>query len=311
MSCICCGADETRQLYTVRDISFGEPGEWPFVVCLSCGHGFLHPQPSERELRALYEGLYTAEKKAEMVRMGKGGFERRLQDARARTLEELSGEVGRIVDVGCGMGFSLARLRRSFPSAECIGFELSPDAAEEASKLEGLDIRNIPFAEHDLPEASADIVTMNHVLEHLPDPGSELRQAVSLLRPGGLLLVEVPRLGGWGRRTFGRWWWGHLPPQHLHLFHIEGLSGLLEAHGARVESVRVSGYPAIFSMTLIVWVRACWGSYSPHYSNPLVRIPAFVIGLLLLPCAMVLDLLATPLLNRGSGDIVTVAARKG
>ena len=103
MSCICCGGLETRELYTVRDISFGETGSWPFVVCTACGHGFIHPRPSAEELKSLYEGLYTPEKKAEMIRMGKGGFERRLQDARARALEGLaSGSVSRIVDAWTG-----------------------------------------------------------------------------------------------------------------------------------------------------------------------------------------------------------------
>ena len=49
MRCVCCHHEEFSYQYTLRDLSFGEDGEWDFVCCNKCGHGFLSPIPTEEE----------------------------------------------------------------------------------------------------------------------------------------------------------------------------------------------------------------------------------------------------------------------
>ena len=311
MSCICCGSEKHRLLYRLRDISFGEPGEWNFVSCLSCGHGFISPLPSNEELRLFYEQLYTKEKKEEMLKMGKGSFDQKLQKQRAQMLfKHAQNPVSRILDVGCGMGFSLGKLKNQWPQAQAIGLELSPVAAGEAAKNSGLDVRNSSIWDVECESDSVDIVTMNHVVEHLQDPKKELGRVYELLSENGLLLIEVPHLTGWGRNWFGRWWWGHLPPQHLHLFKPQGLVDLLKELDFECLELRQHGYPLTLFFTLIVWIRGSFGSYSKWSENPIIRVMGFVLGAILLPMVLVLDLVFTPLMNRVSGDIVTAIFRK-
>ena len=311
VSCICCGSEKHRLLYRLRDISFGESGEWEFVSCQNCGHGYIAPLPSNEELRSFYEHLYTKEKKEEMLKMGKGSFDQKLQKQRAQMLfKHTRKPVSRILDVGCGMGFSLDKLKKQWPQAQAIGLELSPVAAAEAAKNSGLDVRNASIWDVACERESVDIVTMNHVVEHLQDPKKELRRVHELLSDNGLLLIEIPHLTGWGRSWFGHWWWGHLPPQHLHLFKPQGLVDLLKDLDFECLELRQHGYPLTFLLTLIVFIRGSLGSYSRWKSNILMRAIGLILGTVLLPMVVVLDLVLTPLMNRTSGDIVTVVFRK-
>ena len=311
MSCICCGSEKHRLLYHLKDISFGEAGEWDFVRCVSCGHGYIAPLPSNEELRLFYEQLYTKEKKEEMLKMGQGSFDQKLQKQRAEMLCDHAEEpVSCILDIGCGMGFSLGKLKTQWPQARAIGLELSPVAAGEAAKNSMLDIRNSSIWDVECDNESVSIVTMNHVVEHLQNPKKELHRVHELLSHSGLLLIEVPHLTGWGRRWFGRWWWGHLPPQHIHLFQPQGLVKLLKEQGFDCLELRQHGYPLTLFFTLIVFIRGSLGSYSKWKSNVLMRVFGFILGTVLLPIVLVLDLVLTPVMNSRSGDIITAVFRK-
>ncbi len=309
-TCAVCQGTASRPLYPVRDLVLGEKGEWPFVCCVACGHGYLDPRPTNAALAAFYAALYTPQNTEIMRRVGESAFEQRLQKRRVRAIRRaLEGVPSRVMDVGAGLGFYLARLAAAFPDAEAIGVDTSPQAAE-AAKKQGVRILAQPFEDLEQDAGSVDLLSMNHLLEHLPDPGAFLSKAHALLSVGGVLQVEVPRLDGWARRLFGRWYWPHLPPQHLQLFSREGLQVLLEQHGFDVVSQHTSGYPATWLATLILLVRHTVGSQSRHARNWGVRLPVVCLGLAFLPVAAALDILLAPLLNRaGGGDILTVVAR--
>jgi len=310
--CAVCTKAVPLALYPVRDLVLGGEGVWPFVLCTECGHGYLDPRPTDEALGAFYESLYTPENTRLMAQVGKSGFERRLQRRRLRALQD-AGLVDpqKILDVGAGLGVYLERLAAAFPGAGAVGVETSIQAASEAQKRKGITVLAESFERADLEEGAFDLVCMNHILEHLARPRSFLEKAERLLRAGGLLQVEVPRLDGWARRLLGRWYWPHLPPQHLQLFSREGLERLLQETGFTVESRYTAGYPASLSSALVLGVRFTVGSRSRYARNWLVRAPVVVVGLALLPVALALDGLVAPILNRlGAGDILTVVARK-
>jgi SAM-dependent methyltransferase len=270
----------------------------------------LNPRPTDSALAAFYASLYTPQNTEIMRRVGESGFEKRLQKRRVRAIQRaLKGVPSRVMDVGAGLGFFLARLAAAFPCADAVGVDTSPQAAEAARK-QGVRILAEPFEKLEYDASSVDVLCMNHLLEHLSDPGLFLSKARELLTSGGILQVEVPRLDGWARRLFGRWYWPHLPPQHLQLFSRKGFQTLLELHGFEVVSQHTSGYPATVLATLILCVRHTVGSKSRHARNWGIRLPVVCLGLGLVPVAALLDVLVAPLLDRaGGGDILTVVAR--
>lgn len=93
----------------------------------------------------------------------------------------------RIVDVGCGNGMYLTRLREAFPEAEVIGVDRSPGMIAGLSEPAVVaDVRALPFA-----DASADVVLAMHMLYHVPDLQAALDQLGRVLAPGGVLFVST------------------------------------------------------------------------------------------------------------------------
>jgi SAM-dependent methyltransferase len=87
---------------------------------------------------------------------------------------------------------------------------------------------------------SLDVITFNHVLEHVPAVGAYLDHAAKLLKPDGLLLISVPNFNSLSRRVFGRYW-THLDlPRHVFHFTPMTLRCLVEARSFEVVCVSQS-----------------------------------------------------------------------
>lgn len=99
-----------------------------------------------------------------------------------------------ILDVGCGRGRLLARLRRAHPDASLTGTSIFPFSLAEREHLDRHDIRPIYCAAHriDVPDSSQDVVVSTEVIEHLRDPAALVREIFRVLRPGGVFCVTAP-----------------------------------------------------------------------------------------------------------------------
>ena len=313
LPCVVCGGEQATQRYQVRDLIQARDGLWWFVTCDTCGHGYLSPYPNDDELGELYRSLWSPEGLQLANNVGRSSFEKGLTADRLAGLRAVLGDhpVQRLIDIGCGLGFFLRALHEAWPDAEAQGVELVDQAASRAERP-GVEVLRLPWEQVELPSESFDIVTLIHFLEHQTDPGADIDKAAALLRPGGALVVEVPRLDGWGRRMFGRWYWPHLPPQHLQVFSRRGLARLLEDRGLEVDFVRSrKGYPLQACTTLVLFARYTFGSQSSHRSRWWLRGPLMALGFSLLPLFFLFDLIAAPILNRlGMGDILLVVAKK-
>ncbi|GEM_PF-1349301 len=312
-----CGAEEARARYPVRDLVLGfDDGGLAFAEC-GCGHGLLVPPPSAATLADFYQALYTPENVETMRKINESGFDRGLRKARVKAIREALGDrsVARIVDVGCGLGHFLRELADAL-GGEAIGVEMGEGAAATAEAR--LAERGAPgrvlrtaFDDADVDAASVDVLTMNHFLEHHPRPEVALRRAAELVAPGGLLGIEVPRADGWGRRLLGRWWWPHLPPQHVHLFTEAGLVRSLAAAGfSTILKRRAGSYPATLTAGWVLATRHSLGSESRFAGTPVVAL-AWLLGLAGLPFTLLFDaVVGTALDLAGRGDILLLVARR-
>ncbi len=98
------------------------------------------------------------------------------------------------------------------------------------------------IATADLPERAYNLITLFHVLEHLPRPDEALTRVGRWLAPGGTLLLQVPNLDSWQCRCFGRRWSGLDIPRHVVGFQPRTLSDLLRRTGFE------PGQPRYFSL---------------------------------------------------------------
>ena len=105
-----------------------------------------------------------------------------------------------ILDAGCGTGGLLRRLARWFPSAQLRGIDIAPLAVRLARERTGSPIDEGSVTALPFENASFDVITSIDVLYHLEHPAEALREYARCLRPGGLVIINVPAY---------RWLWSY------------------------------------------------------------------------------------------------------
>lgn len=147
---------------------------------------------------------------------------------RARQIESKQNP-GKVLDIGCGRGLLLNKLRER--GWEPRGTELSEEAAAYARHKLNLPVTTEELEECHFPDEEFDLVILWHVLEHVEEPRAMLREVSRILKPGGVLLVAVPNFGSWESRWSGPGWFHLDVPRHLTHFTPRSLRGSLEQAG--------------------------------------------------------------------------------
>lgn len=142
-----------------------------------------------------------------------------------------------LLEVGCGTGADLDWARDR--GWEVHGLELNESAVEIATQ-QGLDVQCSTFEGANLSSNSFDCIIMSQVLEHLYSPRLVLERCNELMRPGGLLLVAVPKFDSWTRHALGNFWHNLQFPVHLHHFNQSVLQRMIRNAGFQVREVRLS-----------------------------------------------------------------------
>lgn len=136
---------------------------------------------------------------------------------------------GRLLDIGCGFGhlLKLAVLR----GYAAVGIDACPAAAEFVRAACGIEPVIGQFPGYAFEDCSFDVLAMNHVLEHVPEPAMALSESARILKPGGVLAVCAPNFDSLMRRIRGSGWEGLKPSQHVWQFSVRSLLGLVLAAG--------------------------------------------------------------------------------
>jgi SAM-dependent methyltransferase len=180
--CPLCGGHRTRHERVVHGFALER--------CAGCDFVFVSPQyPPEAILddyreRGNPDGL-AAHYAHVTTPAVLAGYDRVLTELEAA----LPGR-GRLLDFGCGPGYFVERAARRGWRAE--GVEVGEWAQRAASERGVTTVHVGRLAAQRFPDGCFDVVTANQVLEHLPAPREELAEIRRVLRPGGLLYVEVP-----------------------------------------------------------------------------------------------------------------------
>jgi 2-polyprenyl-3-methyl-5-hydroxy-6-metoxy-1,4-benzoquinol methylase len=221
----------------------------------NCGLIWLDPAPLETELWKAYTSYHTHTRdhsnRAEKLTLS---FANRLARAlffpvwignglwaeadNIKFMTLKGAPVGRLLDVGCGGGRFMKRMKRLGWEVEGIDFDAN--ATNRIASRYGMKTYTGDLVENRLPDRSFDAITLSHVIKHLADPERTLRECLRLLKPGGRLIVVTPNAESVGARLFGPHWRGWEPPRHLRLFSIKTLAALLRKAGFDLDEARAS-----------------------------------------------------------------------
>jgi 2-polyprenyl-3-methyl-5-hydroxy-6-metoxy-1,4-benzoquinol methylase len=139
-----------------------------------------------------------------------------------------------ILDIGCGAGEYLSMMRQL--GWKTVGVEPGKKAALQTAER-GITVHCGPFETIDFGNQRFDVITMWHVLEHIPEPRAVLEMISHLLRDDGYLVMGVPNYDSVDRRFFGEKWNGFELPLHLYHFNPDSVSELLNRTGFRCQSI--------------------------------------------------------------------------
>jgi SAM-dependent methyltransferase len=192
-SCLLCSGQQGRE-----DARFAQllalPRPFGVLRCPQCGLRWLSPRPTQDAYLQVYSDAFyfgggdgAVDEYADLALARRPYFRDRLERME-RTLS--AGRPLRLLEIGAATGEFLVEARGRGHSVH--GIEFSADARRTARDRHGLELL-APAQADDVGAGSLDAIHMNHVLEHLPDPLQSVRWCLERLRPGGLMVIEVPQ----------------------------------------------------------------------------------------------------------------------
>jgi SAM-dependent methyltransferase len=231
-TCPFCGNLLSRKFGEDRN---NDSSKYSVFFCERCAIGVTLPAPSADDLNLLYGS--ESYRTASGVRFSKL-IERLIfffRLGRRRRIEHFI-RTGRILDIGCGRGLFLALMRTG--GWEAVGSEFNKETASYASEAYGLEVKSGAPSEWGFLDASFDVITIHHALEHVPDPWEMISVCRQLLKKNGLLIIAVPNLSSL-QAAVGKEAWFHLDvPYHLYHFSEAGLVGLLRKQSFSIAGIR-------------------------------------------------------------------------
>jgi 2-polyprenyl-3-methyl-5-hydroxy-6-metoxy-1,4-benzoquinol methylase len=210
------------------------------VRCTGCGLEFAERFPDmAHQQEEIYPASYFERA------LARRAHRERIFGELVDQLGVLLGRTGRLLDVGAGEGTILRAARDRGWRVE--GTEVSLAIIERLRAEDNLTIHCGELERLDLPRGAYDAIVMNHVLEHVRDPGAALRTARDLLAEGGVLRIEAPNHGSLtarykavvGRLGLSKSPWKHYSlGHHFWFFTAKTMARTLEAAGLRAFIVR-------------------------------------------------------------------------
>ena len=177
-----------------------------------------------------------------------------------RLLERVLGTPGKLLDVGAGTGDLVKQALSMGWQAE--GVEPNATARSKAEQ------KGVVLKENWLtyPKGEFDVITLWHVLEHLPELEDSVRQITALLKPKGILVVAVPNFKSWDAEYYKQFWAGYDVPRHLWHFSKNAIEALFLENNFQIEQIRPMRLDAFYVALLsekykygkMRWLHACY-----------------------------------------------------
>ena len=231
-NCPVCKKSNFKAFLETRDYFFTKE-KFELVQCTDCDFVFTNPVPAPEQLSKYYDSpdylSHTANNKSLSAFIYDS-----LRSINLKNKYDLVSSFknsGKVLDIGQGTGEFLNYLKKKH--WEVTGIEPNESARKFAKQHYKIDV----FAEEKietLPEKSFDLVTLWHVLEHVPDLHGRMNDILRLIKKDGILIIAVPNLNAPDFSFYKEKWAALDVPRHLYHFTEATMQTLLNQFGFEV-----------------------------------------------------------------------------
>ncbi|MBC3759897.1 class I SAM-dependent methyltransferase [Hyunsoonleella sp. SJ7] len=243
-----------------------------FELIENSEYGFLetHPQHSEEKLAKYYESedyISHTDSKRNIFEKAYHLVRKHALKQKLKLVNSCAYEERKLLDIGCGTGDFLQIAQQN--NWKVFGIEPN----ENARAIANAKTNNSVFEIDELLKFEAnsfDVITLWHVLEHLPKLKEHISTFKELLKPSGRLIIAVPNYKSYDAKHYKSFWAAYDVPRHLWHFNQESIANLMVKFGFKVEKTKPMWFDAFYVSLLSE-------KYKTGKMNP---IKGFWVGLL-------------------------------
>ena len=202
-----------------------------------------YPQPKEEELGKYYESddyISHTDGKRSMFEKAYHFVKGIALKNKLQLINDLQKEKGKLLDIGAGTGEFLMVAKEN--GWQTTGIEPSDKARNIALK------KGVFLADSlaDLEDHSFDVISMWHVLEHVPNLENQIKELKRLLKPTGTILIAVPNFNSYDAKYYKEFWAAYDVPRHLWHFSKAAIKGLFAKEGLHLQKVLPMKFDAFY-----------------------------------------------------------------
>lgn len=235
--CNLCGADDADVLFKAGVAQHNQ-----IVKCRHCGLMYSNPRnrPADQELVKDFDPNVTRDAEAyDPSRFDKERMQVRDYDDTRAYLKRLYPQRGKLIELGCGMGFLLKAFNDD--GWDVTGIEPDRGFCDFIETHQGVKALPTILENSGIPDNSVDVVVFLHVVEHVPDPLATLQAIYRVLKPGGHLVLETPRYDSLMFSLLGKRERSLSCDGHIYFFTTDTLRKLTEKAGFIYQQLRYVG----------------------------------------------------------------------
>lgn len=264
LKCNICQSSHCKYLFSDQDRMFPKiKDSYSLYQCKSCGLIFIYPKPLIKQLNRHYPPYYSVYSDSGEVKNIRKIYSLlevihhyinlepnipllfkffivSLFPLRPFFRTTKFVKKGNFLDVGCGVGYFLLIMK--LMGMETFGVEPG-DFNKNLSQEYGLNIYHGDLFEARYKNEFFDVITLNHVLEHVYEPLDLMNELNRILKSEGHLIIGIPVHDSIAFKIFGKYWAQLDIPRHLNTFSINSLKKIANKTGFRIEKIRYNSTP--------------------------------------------------------------------
>ncbi|MBU2473096.1 methyltransferase domain-containing protein [Patescibacteria group bacterium] len=290
--------------------------EFKVVRCCKCRLIYLQNRPAITEFDKIYPKnyySYSCVDKSSNENSLSAKYRKKIYKGNfQKVLNLLPNKKVKILDIGCGDGRLLNWFKEMNPTKhECYGVDNNKKAQHIVEKNGHKFFYGI-FEDVDLSEYKFDIITSNHVIEHVSNPFTFIQKSISLLNKGGVITFDTPNIDSWEWKFVRkRYWGGYHFPRHFTFYTEDSVRKLLEKSGLEVVSITYYPNPVFHNWTIHHFLsERKYFKFLAKLFPPITIFKNNLYSFVLLSCLTILDIIGQKTFKGKPANMKIIAKRK-